>query len=92
MKGTTFSESFCNPSIVPYNDMEMGPSYDMSLSSSYEKEFQSLEIMNTNPLCTIGDALKDLCIRWIICRIRIINKSIGHFRFSIQSIGYSLKL
>ena len=61
-KGTTFSESFSKPSIFPYNDMEMGPGSDMKLSSSYEKEFQSLEIMNENPLCSIGDALKDLCI------------------------------
>jgi hypothetical protein len=38
MKGTTFSESFSKPSIVPYNDMEMGPSSDMKLSSSYEKD------------------------------------------------------
>ena len=37
MKGTTFSESLSKPSIVPYNDMEMGPSFDMKLSSSYEK-------------------------------------------------------
>jgi hypothetical protein len=52
MKGTTFSECFSKPSIVPYNDMEMGPSFDMKLSSSYEKAFQPLEIMNTNPLCS----------------------------------------
>ena len=39
MKGTTFSESFSKPSIVPYNDMEMGPSSDMKLFSSYEKTF-----------------------------------------------------
>jgi hypothetical protein len=37
MKGTTFSEIFSKPSIVPYNEMEMGPSSDMNLSSSYEK-------------------------------------------------------
>ena len=60
MNVTTFSESFYELSIVPYNDMQMDPSYDMKLSSSYEKSFQSLEIMNANPLCSIGDALKDL--------------------------------
>ena len=52
MKGTTFSESFSKPSIVHYNDMEMGPSSDIKLSSSYEKAFQSLQIMNANPLCS----------------------------------------
>jgi hypothetical protein len=52
MKGTTFSESFSKPSIVPSNDMEMGPSFDMKLSSSYEKTFQSLQIMNANPICS----------------------------------------
>ena len=31
MKGTTFSESFSKSSIVPYNDIEMGPSFDMKL-------------------------------------------------------------
>ena len=72
--------------------MEMGPSYDMKLSSSYEKAFQSLEILNENPLCSIDDALQDLCIQWIICRFSIIAQSIGHFRFPIQSIGSSLKL
>ena len=92
MKGTTFSEGFSKKSIVHYNDMEMGPSYDMKLSSSYEKTFQSSKIMNANPLCSIGDALNDLCIRWIICRISIITESIGYFRFPIQSIGSSLKL
>jgi hypothetical protein len=50
MKGTTFSERFSKPSIVLYNDMEMGPSSVMKLSSSYEKTFKSLEIMNANPL------------------------------------------
>ena len=52
MKRTTFSESFSKPSIVPYNDMEMGLSSDMKLFSSYEKAFQSLEIMNANHLCS----------------------------------------
>ena len=72
--------------------MEMGPSYDTKLFSSYEKTFQSLEIMNANPLCSVDDALKELCISWIICRISIITQSIGHFRFPIQSICSSLKL
>ena len=60
MEDIIFSESFSKSSIVPYNDMEMGPSSDMKLSSSYEKIFQSLEIMNANTLCIIGDSLKDL--------------------------------
>ena len=39
MKCTTFSESFSKPSIVPYNQLKMGPSSNMKLSSSYEKHF-----------------------------------------------------
>ena len=54
MNGTTFSESFCKPSIVPYNDMQMDPSYDMKLSSSYEKTLNN-QIANNEriyPICS----------------------------------------
>jgi hypothetical protein len=54
LKGA-FSES--EPSTIPYNDMEIGPSFDPMLSSV--KELQSLERVNANPFYNIGDTLKD---------------------------------
>ena len=75
MKGTTFSESFSKPLIVPYNDMEMGPSFDMKLSFSYEKTFNN-QIANNERIYPICSKLVT-CIKgfvytiWIICRIKV---------------------
>ena len=55
-----FSESITEPLIVPYDDMEMDPSFYPKLSSSYAKEeLQSLERMSANPLRSIGYSLKE---------------------------------